>query len=217
MKFGTLAFAAMLGMTACVASVERPVIRPSEVSDFRVLYARNCSGCHGQDGRRGLSVALATPVYLAIADDLTIRRAIAQGVPRTTMPAFGQRAGGLLTEAQIDILVHGIRVAGAAASVKERPPAYASSQPGDVARGQNVFATFCSSCHGPGGKAGSVVDRSYLALVSDQFLRTVIITGVPDLGMPDWRGHGQPLSDADITDVVAWLVAQRTNHPGGSE
>jgi hypothetical protein len=32
---------------------------------------------------------------------------------------------------------------------------------------------------------------------------------MPNLGMPDWRGHSKPLSDAEITDVVAWLAAQR--------
>jgi hypothetical protein len=27
--------------------------------------------------------------------------------------------------------------------------------------------------------------------------------------MPDWRGYSKPLSDAEITDVVAWLETQR--------
>jgi hypothetical protein len=45
--------------------------------------------------------------------------------------------------------------------------------------------------------------------VTNQHLRTVIIVGMPNLGMPDWRGHGKPLSDADVTDVVAWLAARR--------
>jgi cytochrome c oxidase cbb3-type subunit 3/ubiquinol-cytochrome c reductase cytochrome c subunit len=55
------------------------------------------------------------------------------------------------------------------------------------------------------------VDSSYLALVSDQHLRTVIITGVPAFGSPDWRGNvpGKPMSDGDVTDVVAWLAAHR--------
>jgi cytochrome c oxidase cbb3-type subunit 3/ubiquinol-cytochrome c reductase cytochrome c subunit len=74
---------------------------------------------------------------------------------------------------------------------------------------------FCSSCHGPDGRSGrggSIVDSSYLALVSDQHLRTVTITGMPALGAPDWRGDvpGRPLSEVDVTDVVAWLAARRT-------
>jgi cytochrome c oxidase cbb3-type subunit 3/ubiquinol-cytochrome c reductase cytochrome c subunit len=146
------------------------------------------------------------------------------------MPAFGQNAGGFLTETQIDILVGGIRErwANPVALDSDRPPAYAASQPGDAARGHNVFSTYCSSCHGPegrGGRAGSIVDSSYLALVSDQHLRTLTIIGMPAMGAPDWRGNvpGKPMSDADVTDVVAWLAAQRRplsaklNHPGGVE
>ena len=60
------------------------------------------------------------------------------------------------------------------------------------------------------------MDPSYLALVSDQGLRTTVMAGRPDLGMPDWRGYvtGQPLSPQQISDVTAWLVAQRRPVPG---
>ena len=232
MKYGALIVAA--GLASCGLpgrrAAETPVIRPSEVTDFRVLYRKNCSGCHGIDGQGALTVAIGSPVYLTIADNATIRRVVEQGRSGTAMPAFGQNVGGLLTEAQVDVLVRGIRERWArpGALGSDKPPAYAASQPGDTARGHDVFTTFCSSCHGSdgrGGRAGSIVDTSYLALVSDQHLRTLTITGMPALGAPDWRGNvpGKPMSDADVTDVVAWLAAQRqplsaqSNHPGGSE
>jgi cytochrome c oxidase cbb3-type subunit 3 len=52
--------------------------------------------------------------------------------------------------------------------------------------------------------------------VSDQGLRTTIIAGRTDLGMPDWReaAPGRPMSDREITDVVAWLASQRRSFPG---
>lgn len=232
MKYGALIL--LVTLASCGSPdrrvAEPPVVRPSEVADFRVLFTQNCSGCHGIDGQGALSVAIGSPVYLAIADTATIRRAIEGGTPRTAMSAFAQKAGGLLTEAQIDIIVRGIgeRWAKPAALGRDRPPAYAASQPGDAARGHNVFTTYCSSCHGSegrGGRAGSIVDSSYLTLVSDQHLRTVIIIGMPALGAPDWRGNvpGKPMSDADVADVVAWLAAQRPplsaklNPPGGLE
>ena len=230
MKYGTLSLAAMLGITSCAApgrrAAEERVIRPSEVTDFRVLYGQNCSGCHGADGQGALTVGIGSPVYLAIADDATIRRVVEEGRPGTAMQPFAQKAGGMLTEAQIDVLVHGIRARWAkpAAFGSDKPPAYAASQPGDAERGKNIFAAVCSACHGPDGRgARTIADSSYLALVTDQHLRTVTITGMPRLGMPDWRRHDKPLSDADVTDVVAWLAAQRTplstqlNHAGGSE
>ena len=233
MKYGALIL--LMALTSCglpgQRATEAPAVRPSEVADFRVLYAQNCSGCHGADGQGALAVAIGSPVYLAIADGATIRSVVERGRPGTAMPAFAQSAGGLLTEAQIDVLVRGIRerwAKPAAFDNSDRPPAYASSQPGDAARGHNVFTTYCSSCHGSegsGGRAGSIVDNSYLALVSDQHLRTVTIVGMPALGAPDWRGNvpGKPMSDADVTDVVAWLTAQRQqlsvklNRPGGLE
>jgi cytochrome c oxidase cbb3-type subunit III len=216
MKYTALSLLMALAMTSCEApgrrSAEVRVIRPSEITDFRVLYGQNCSGCHGADGQGALTIGIGRPVYLAIADDATIRHAIAQGTPGTAMPAFAQEAGGMLTDAQVENLVRGIREHWdkPGAFVNDKPPAYASSHPGDATRGQDVFKDFCSSCHGPDGRGTqAIVDSSYLALVTDQYLRTVIIVGMPHLGMPDWRGQGKPLSDADVTDIVAWLAAQR--------
>ena len=215
MKY-VVSLVAMLVIASCAAPgphvVESPVIRPNEVADFRQLYVQNCSGCHGADGEGALSVGIGRPVYLAIADDATIRRVIEEGRPGTAMPAFAQKAGGMLTDAQVDILVHGIRTRWAKPGAFEKGtlPAYAATAPGDAERGHNLFNALCSSCHGSDGHgARAIADSSYLQLVSDQHLRTVVIIGMPNLGMPDWRSHRKPLSDADLTDTVAWLAAQR--------
>lgn len=85
------------------------VIRPDELLDFNTLFKQNCSGCHGTDGKGGAAIALGDPVYLAIADDETIRRIASKGVQGTPMTPFAQSAGGMLTEKQINVLVHGIR------------------------------------------------------------------------------------------------------------
>src|SRR6185295_9302214 len=87
---------------ACNTAPGRPtadseVIAPSKVVSFEVLYASNCAGCHGANGTGGLAQRLADPVYLAIADDATIRRVVAAGVPGTAMPAFDRSSGGMLT------------------------------------------------------------------------------------------------------------------------
>ena len=167
-------------------------------------------------------MALANPVYLAIADDPSIRKAVANGVRGTAMPAFAETAGGMLAEVQIDVIIKEIRSRwskpGALAGTN--PPSYAAKSPGDAQRGEATYKTYCESCHGPGGnggqKASAITDDSFLALVSDQGLRTVVITGRPDLGAPDWRGNipGKPMSDQEVTDVVAWLVSRRVQNPG---
>jgi cytochrome c oxidase cbb3-type subunit III len=196
------------------------VVPPSQMLEFSLLYGQNCAGCHGVEGKGGAAFALADPVYLAIADDTVIRRVAAQGVPGTAMPAFAQSAGGRLTDKQIDALVQGIRSWAKPDSFRGMTlPRYSAQSAGDPQRGANVYRTYCSSCHGGdgrGGKASSIVEGSYLALVSDQQLRTIVIAGRPELGAPDWRGdvEGKPMSDQEITDVVAWLAAKRAALPG---
>jgi mono/diheme cytochrome c family protein len=197
------------------------VIPPDQIMEFKVLYAGNCSGCHGSDGKGGAAVSLSDPVFLAIADDATIRRIAANGVPGTPMPAFAHSAGGMLTDRQLDVIVSGIRSWAKPDYLQGvSPPPYASQAPGDQHKGADVYATYCSACHGPDGNGGkrasSIVNGSYLALVSDQDLRTNVIVGRPDMNAPDWRGDvpGRPMSAQDISDVVAWLAAQRPQLPG---
>jgi mono/diheme cytochrome c family protein len=196
-------------------------VSPSEVVDFNLLYGKNCAGCHGVDGRGGAALALANPVFLAIADDAVIRHTAANGVSGTPMPAFAQSAGGMLNDKQIDAIVGGFRSWAKPDALRDvTPPPYAAQSPGDPQRGADAYRTYCSSCHGAGGhggsKASSIVDGSYLALVSDQQLRTIVIAGRPELGAPDWRGdiEGRPMSAQEITDVVAWLSSQRPQFPG---
>jgi cytochrome c oxidase cbb3-type subunit 3 len=202
-------------------SADSAKLAPNDVTDFAQLYAENCAGCHGANGRGGAAIALANPVYLGIVDDARIHNVISSGIPKTAMPAFAPSAGGLLTDKQIDVLAGGIRKNWAKPGVLEgaNPPSYAAKSPGDAAHGALAFKTYCESCHGTGGrgaKASSITDDSFLALISDQGLRTVVITGRPELGAPDWRNDapGRAMSDQDVTDIVAWLVAQRAQNPG---
>jgi len=198
------------------------VLAPNEVLEFSTLYAENCAGCHGAEGRGSAAIALADPVYLAIADDAAIRKVIANGVPGTSMPAFAESAGGMLADKQIDVIVSQIRSRWSRSGILEaaHPPSYRPKSTGNVPQGEVAYKTYCESCHGPGGHGGpkgsSITDDSFLALVSDQGLRTIIITGRPELGAPDWRGDvpGKPMSDRDITDVVAWLASRRSQNPG---
>jgi mono/diheme cytochrome c family protein len=193
---------------------------PEQVLDFAALFQTNCAGCHGTEGRGGAALALADPVYLAIADDAVLAGAIREGVAGSLMPAFARSAGGLLTDAQVAALVQGIRRQWARPDALRGvvPPPYAAPAPGDPGRGTQVFQTFCAGCHGPGGrgspKASAVVEGAYLSLISNQGLRTTVIVGRPELGAPDWRGNvpGRPMSGAEISDVVAWLVSQRPPH-----
>lgn len=228
--------AAIAGVTAlavggCDALPGRPNVAkrevvPTEVTAFDALYRTNCAGCHGADGRLGAARPLNDPVYLALAPADRLRTIIRGGVPGTSMPAFGTDAGGELTDAQVDAVAKGMvgrwgrpeAVRGLTLPPYDAPPG--APGPGARDRGAAVYAGACAWCHGPDGrggpKAGSIVDPAYLALVSDQSLRTTVIAGRADLGQPDWRDDvpGHPLTPEEVTDVVTWLAAHRQPVPG---
>ena len=199
-------------------------VPPIQAVDFVTLYTQHCSGCHGRDGRLGAARPLNDPLYLTLVSEKRLREVIAQGGPGTSMPAFAQQAGGSLTDKQIEILVEEMRarwgrpeeftnVVLPPYSVQEATAT--GSGPGDPQRGAVTYTTYCTQCHGTDGsgspKGGSLTDPAYLALVSDQALRTAVIVGRADLGKPDWRVNlpGRPMSTQEISDVVAWLASHR--------
>jgi mono/diheme cytochrome c family protein len=234
-------FGALMLSAACIATTTgcsrihgRPgpgpeVIRPDEVLDFPTLYKENCAACHGANGKNGAAISLANPVYLAVAGEQTIHQIITKGVPGGLMPAFAKSSGGSLTDRQVAILSQGIlkQWGSPNALAGATPPTYAATLPANADRGQQAYTAACARCHGANGegnsgdpktsagKLGSIVNPSYLALISDQDLRSIVIAGRPDEGMPDWRSDAaQPLSDQQVTDIIAWLASKRTAEPG---
>jgi mono/diheme cytochrome c family protein len=229
MHFCSCVVLGALLLCGCESSPGRPgrdseTLAPDEVLDFKILYAENCAGCHGTDGRGGAAIALGDPVYLAIADDAAMRKVIAEGVRGTSMPAFARSAGGMLTDKQVEVIATQMRSRWSRPGVLDGVAAPShlnlAKSPGVPAQGEVVYKTYCEPCHGPDGRGGkkgsSITDSSFLALVSDQGLRTVVITGRPELNAPDWRGNvpGKPMSEQEITDVVAWLASKRVRNPG---
>jgi cytochrome c oxidase cbb3-type subunit III len=198
------------------------VPRPDQVLSFQTLYQESCAGCHGADGQKGSATNLANPEYQALIDDATLRDVITKGQKGTLMPGFGKIAGGDLTDEQIDVLVKGIRAQWSKGDVLQgqNAPPYKTDKTGDPTRGQQLYAANCAQCHGdaggPPGPKGSILDGSFLALVSEQTIRTTAIVGRPDLGMPNWRDRvpGHPMTDQDVTDTVAWIMSQRQQTPG---
>src|ERR1700752_4424013 len=205
---------------------------PADVSDFSELYAQNCAGCHGNNGKLGAARALNDPLYLSFVPDDALKQVISQGRPGTNMPPFSEQAGGMLTDRQIGLIISGMRASWSNPEAFKgvEIPAYSASETvtdkasdasivnasasGGALSGASAYHNYCSRCHGPngsGGSAGSIVDPNFLNLVSDQGLRTTVVVGRADIGKPDWRGNGpgHPMSAQEIDDVVAWLAAHR--------
>jgi len=92
----------------------------------------------------------------------------------------------------------------------ERPPAPAEQ----VARGQQIFRSNCSFCHGSdarGGESGPNLVRDQVVLrdQTGELITPIVQNGIPAQGMPNFA-----LSAADITDISAWLHSQPLSDRG---
>jgi mono/diheme cytochrome c family protein len=209
------ALALLVGVTACDPPGKPKPEPPSsaDITDFATLYGENCAGCHGVDGKNAPGRILNDPLYLAVIPRDELQKIVENGRPGTAMPAWAKSNGGPLTPKQVTALVDGIEKNWAKPDRFQNAtlPPYAANQEGDAGRGKKLFLRDCFMCHGKGAAIGPVTDKSYLALSSDQLLRTSIIVGRPDLGMPDYRAlnMGRPLSNQDVADLVAYLASMR--------
>ncbi len=205
----------------------------------RMLYRQHCAGCHGADGRLGPAPPLNDHLFIALVPDAELLRVVAEGRPGTMMPAFSTSKGGALSSEQIRMLADDIKVRwGRAEAATSGAPPYlvdrrGAGGSGNREHGIKAFARACACCHGDqgqggryGGKedgpvVGAIDDADFLALTSDQALRRLVITGRPDLGMPNFadasgRPAGyEPLLPQEVTDIVALLADWRQR--GGAD
>jgi len=223
---------------------DRPV-SPNDVLEFGTIFKRNCAGCHGANGKFGPAPPLNDSLFRAIVPQAELERAVSAGRPGTPMPAFAIANGGTLTPAQIRVLVDQIKgipdkdalerarddvdppTWGDPKSVSRDTPSYLSSAATSIQSAakceqirKTVFYRACAGCHGERGEGGSgagpINDPSFLALTSDQALRRIIITGRPDLRMPDYASSDgrdpafKPLTSEEIRELVDLLASWRT-------
>jgi cytochrome c oxidase cbb3-type subunit I/II len=171
------------------------------------VFAANCAGCHGVDGRGRTEGGLTLrPVAFDLADfripPKQVWRALVQGIPGTAMPAWNDLPNSQLRA-----------VAGYVLALAKAPPlrasdAWASEQTLQVA-GQRVFETHCARCHGATGAAdGPDADKYqrppanfHQMLVSYAGASFVIRNGVPGSGMPAWP----LLTPAEIQAVTVYV------------
>ncbi|WP_428306738.1 cytochrome c [Lacipirellula sp.] len=221
---------------------DRPVPQ-NEITDFATLFRQNCTGCHGADGQHGPAPPLNDPLFLALVTPAELIEVIRNGRNGTPMPAFATEQGGTLTAEQVQILANGLQghwpideedKAELAALVADAPP-YVAPQGSlqlsadATTAGAALFERACAECHGPNGAGGetgytngAINDRAFLALISDQALRRIIITGRHDLGMPNYAdAEGRPddfkpLTSEEIDELVALLASWRRDSPSNA-
>jgi cbb3-type cytochrome c oxidase subunit III len=192
--------------------VEPPVAQTAKQPPFdahadqargQVVYAQNCSGCHGPHGdgdgpgAAGLSPKPANlAAHLYSADRVGF--ALWNGVRGTAMPPWRDLSSSDLSAAARVVREFHI------ASTEPAPPA------GFLALGQQVYADHCAQCHGEQGAGdGPAVSEIAVAPTSfvaqranvDEALRA-LRNGVAGTPMAPWNAK---LSDAELS-AVAYFV-----------
>ncbi len=218
-----------------------PVAAANTPGGFERIWSVRCAGCHGADGVLGAARPMKDPAYLAAIPRAELVAVIRDGVPGTRMPAFGGNAVDPIPPDELEKFVDGmISVWGSSKSGVDPDPSRGIAwrhEPGtgDEARGATLFEANCRSCHPSSlaadavlgdGVSGSVTDPFYLRLVSDQHLRSSIVFGRADLGMPGAAGpfrgpDGKTVDhalDADeVADLVAYMASFREQWPSTDE
>lgn len=185
----------------------------------RRIYARECSFCHGVDGRADTEVAkalhppprnFADPIEMARVDDGRMYSAIKLGRPGTAMGGRGE----LLSAPEIIDVMRYIRTL-------VRPlPAGMTKTELDVAVGQRIYRQHCVACHGEKGDSQTPLGQSLsphprdftngraMRQMSDGEMSEAIARGRPGTAMAPWRGV---LNAEDIRRVVLYI--RRTFQP----
>lgn len=218
----------LLTLTGCGVKLPGKPEPPRELKPDEAaaeLYATNCSGCHGKDGRVGPAPPLNDPLFLALVPDAELRKVIRDGRPGTPMPGFARSKGGTLSDEQVELLATQLKKRWGRSSVRtDGVPTYLAKGKGDAAAGAKVWANACAGCHGDNGQGtqtvGAINDPAFLGLITDQALRRLVVTGRPDLGMPDYserKGRSsefKPLTQGEVADLVAFVAGWRTSVGG---
>ena len=200
-----LAFVPFLLLFTVFFLLESPVVSAKQKGNAdrgEQIYRANCYSCHGVDPAHD---GILGPALLGSSKELlTIRlqkggRHYPKGYkPKRDTAVMPPQAH--LVSSVDDLLAyinqdHASPLAAAAMGVT-----------GKAAQGKATFTAMCGACHQPNGDgkvglAPSITDQDFLALVSDSYIKTTIITGRPGTNMIPWVFLG----DEKIDQIVAYL------------
>jgi mono/diheme cytochrome c family protein len=178
-------------------------------TDGESLFGVFCAACHGPrgEGRRFQTLtsvfpAIGEPEFLAIADDVFLRKTLMNGRPGRRMPAWGTKDGGLHPE-EVDAVITFLRTLEPKAPTADEFNAATA----DLDKGNHLFAGLCARCHGERGE-GSAVAPPLAApdnpvTGDDSRVYGTVTTGVAGTAMGSFRG----LDAGSLRSLVAAVRA----------
>jgi mono/diheme cytochrome c family protein len=185
-------------------------ISASLASTGEQVYSKNCSACHGSDGRGrvGMAPSLVSKTFLSAATDSMLITTIKKGRSGTAMIPWE----GKLKYYDIAAVVSFLR------TKTPTEPARLNEEPlkGDADKGKKTFRAICSTCHGRTGAgyqesgSGTGIGRTaFLSTVSNGYLRYIIRNGKSGTPMRAFSEESRVavanLKDQEIEDVIAYL------------
>lgn len=189
---------------------EAPPLTPEEAVAAADDYQKYCALCHGADRQGGVNdhaPSLRSRTLLHTGFPEFILFTIAYGRRGTPMGAYFEEVGGPMNNYEIYRLTRWLKEQVDVESV-DLPT---EPIPGDVQRGQQIYAEKCSACHGAEGEgvtAPAVGNPALLALATDAFLRYTIEHGREGTEM---AAFGEVLEAADLDAVTAFLRSRETH------
>jgi cytochrome c oxidase cbb3-type subunit 3 len=219
MKCSKQPFPWVLGLVLCSVLLGRGIpaaaAEPGNAAHGKKLYLTYCFTCHGATGKGDGYAArfqrvtprdLTNDAHMSIRTDQQLFDAISGGGPAfhgsMVMPYWRES----LSEEQLLDLVAYLR------TLHRKPPS------GEPARGAELFARYCWTCHGKGGKGDGPIalayqprprdltDQTYTASRTDYDLYHAVSQGGPAVdrsaAMPAW---GDVLTPQEIWNLVAYI------------
>ncbi len=253
----TLASGATLTPVTVVVAGGAAAAGPADPAAGAAVYWENCSPCHGLQAEGITGPALRDNKFVQTATDAAVASVISQGRAGTAMPAWLIANGGPLNPSDIANVVAFLRTyqnvpvipsatpippaptetplpANAPTPEPSRPsneggPGNAINLTGNADHGQAYFGQFCSTCHGPEGRAGrpnpdsddgavpginpidstiASADLKAFATNVDLFIEhgSVPAGPKPQIMMPPF-GDNKLLTDQQIADIIAYVLA----------
>ncbi len=173
------------------------------------LYDHLCIRCHGKSGSGGIGPAIMNRDFLEAASDQYLFQTISRGRSHTTMFGWASDLGKLerLTVDNINDLVAFIR----AHQDTLIEFIYPGESLGDPKRGETLFRTYCTDCHGKMGegvKAPALNNQEFLNAATNGFILATISLGKRGTAMPSW-GRGsekyKKLSGEERQHITAYI------------
>ncbi len=176
------------------------------------LFTTNCASCHQIDGGGmvGLAPSIRNRDFLALASDHFIKKTVNRGRDGTAMVARPDLSDGDLTH--IIAYLRSLEVANPVQVSVDWEAEFA----GDHYNGEELFGTFCASCHGrdgegysSGGSGPGIGLPSFLRAASDDYIMQTLRRGRIGTPMRPFIGAAglANLTEQDGKDIIAHLRA----------